>query len=280
MTDTTLDPFDVIRGELLRAAKRDVSRSRHRVRVLRVALVSVASLVLLTGIAAAASERVADAIHGASVDILGVVQGADEVRRPSPEAAKWNSELGIAKDPALVDLDHAKVLMDDEIDGHHVEITAFPRKAVARARDQTPSVCMSLMLDHKPSSANCGPSMRADLPANYGGSIETGPQASYIRTALWGITSSAVTGVNLVTPEGAIKAHMGDHSFWVRTEREPLALEFLLSDGTKAVQKQRSEWWACKNDPDVATAQIEKCAFSPPKGDHPTLPPPVTYARQ
>jgi len=281
MTDFALDPFEQIRGELLRAARRDVSRGRHRARVLRVAVVTLGAIVLLTGIAAAASERVARAVHAVvGVDVLGVVESADPARRPSPEAAEWNSQLGMSQDPTLVDLDQTKVLMAEEVDGHYVEITAFPKKADPAAPDQRTSVCMSLAVDHSASSATCGATDLKDVPASVAGSELAAPKADYIESTIWGITSGSVTGVNVVTPDGVLEAHMGDHSFWVRTREQPLRLEFLLNDGTKASQDRYSSFWRCKSDPTVQRDEIEKCAFAPPKGGMPKFPLPVTYSQQ
>lgn len=261
MTDISLDPFDTIRAELLRATTRDVSRSLQRARVARVVTATVGTLVLLTGIAAAASERVATAIEVASEGMLDVFHGPPSSEQPSAETREFMKHLQVGSGQSTDDASASKVLLHDRIDGIDVEVTVMQRPGLKPGsawgdRD----VCALFRWGSGATSrdagasAFCGPQfIPYGVPGNVSfGRVHVGqPVVTYDQVT--GILADEVVAVNAVTPSGTHPATLGDHVAWYRTTERVAEVQLITRDGYTWTIPRMVDFTAC-NDAAERTA--------------------------
>ncbi|MCW2961735.1 MAG: hypothetical protein JWM90_2122 [Thermoleophilia bacterium] len=250
MTDSAIDPFELIRRELLLATSRDMRSRVRRHRAARLVLVMVVSLALLTGIAAAASERVASTIRTATGSLRDVVANSEKTVTPDRsrdrapgapltsviEQLQFHDDLMNGVNPeergdAPLTVGNAKLLLDEEVDGFKVQIAAFERPAgspTLHGSSKQTETCYAVL----PGGTTCTSAFNPGLPINYGTSWEVGRGS--IKAVLAGITASSVERVQFVTKDGVEQATMGDHAFWWKSSKSlPVAIEVVLKDGSK-----------------------------------------------
>ncbi|MBC7671545.1 MAG: hypothetical protein H7247_03915 [Polaromonas sp.] len=258
MTDTTLDPFDVIRGELLRAATRDVSRRRHRVRVLRVAFASLGALVLLTGIAAAASERVADVVGKASEGILDVFHGPASTEQPSVDAQEFLRHIQGGAGRSIEDAGPLKVLLKERIDGIDVEATVFERPGSQPGSEWGDhDICVQFRWGSGDASsgggamASCGPQfIPFGVPGNVGVGHAPVRRPDVGEDIVNGVLTDDVVAVNVVTATGLHPATMGDHVVWYSTEERVSEVQLITRDGWMWTLPRIANFGTCVDAPD------------------------------
>jgi hypothetical protein len=236
MTDTALDPFDVVRGELRRATGRDLdrrARGRHAMRVVAIALIAV---VALTGMAAAANEHVAAALRSVGGSIDDVLSGPPAKESPSAEASRLmdRMEAGISAGTQS-SAPQTKVLLHATVNGFEAEMIANFRP-VGSATHWGPSkegeFCIGLVVNDHARQGMCTGQFIPGTPVNYGigKDVEPGRGTTYY---LSGIADDSVIGVDVDTDHGREPAAMGDHAFfWASDQVRPEQVIIHLSDGT------------------------------------------------
>ena len=237
MTDATIDPFDQLRSELLRATTRDVTRTRKRAHVMRLATVTLAALLLLTGLAVAASDHVSTVLHGVSSSVLDVFHGSS-TNNPSAVSVKLVQSMATSANALPMEPNggpvmgvNGKVLLKRTINGTRVEITAF-RRADSRGAAMT---CYSVIVDgpRGGGQASCTNEFDPGLPIIFGRSVQSDGHAK--RSFMAGITADDVVLVELRDTHGWHAAAMGDHAFWWEDRfaaAAPVMVRVTLTDGT------------------------------------------------
>lgn len=243
MTETERDHFHTVRSHLLDATRRNAHRARRRRKHATVALTIAASLVLVTGIAAAASDRVASFVGKVTVGtVLDVFEGEPEITEPpSPKTQQMLNDMedlmrGVNPDVAR-DYDiKPRVLLREKVDGTDVEIAAIekpvgsPTPLGPRKRAET---CWSVSTS--PSGGGGGVTCSPDfMPAhqiNYVASIEVGCDG-LDAVSLSGIASNSVRAVRIESADGIEEATMGDGAFWWHSDVMPTDVHVDMIDGS------------------------------------------------
>ena len=236
MTDTTIDPFEAIRRELLVATTRDVRRRTRRRHTAGMVAIAFGALVLLTGIAAAASDDVADVLSSAGDTMLTVLDGPPAKEAPSTASTEILDQMERSRSgDASREAPEGKVLLHDTFDGHDIEIVATNRPQGSPTNwgaQKSNETCYTLVKDGRMGSAVCSPVFIPGIPSNYAVGIGSGPDG-ISETEIHGVLAGTVVAVNLVTPDGIESAIMGDRAFYWRSEDvTPTHIEFVLADGS------------------------------------------------
>jgi hypothetical protein len=247
VSDVTIDPFELVRRELRSATIRDVRRRERRQHVLRTTAVAFGAIVLLTGIAAAANDRVASSVARLTAPISDVFTGPPATEAPSDRAThdqQFMEDLarGInpeARGDAPRIQDNGKVLLHDTMDGHEVEIVAVQRplgSPSALGPIKRAETCFTIVVEpaNGTGGTTCSPEFMPEAAANYGVMYGTGPGGVIQQMSISGLVGSGIVDVNIVTKEDVQKALVGDHAFyWYSEDSIATAVELVFADGTR-----------------------------------------------
>ncbi|MCW2955745.1 MAG: hypothetical protein JWO69_614 [Thermoleophilia bacterium] len=237
MTDATIDHFDVIRAELMAATTRSVRRQARRRHVARVTCVTLGALALLTGVAAAASERVANVVRAAPESLRDVIQGSDASEPLSDDGERLVQFMGdkVYGDEPVPPSIIGKVLLDEHVDGDRIQIVAMER-TTHDATDDSPGrdqgTCYSVTLNAHTQSILCTDRFDPGLPVTLGTTIESSPDGGVTHATLTGMISDSVERIRITTSKGTDDAIVGDRAYYWASDLEPTRMEVLLNDGT------------------------------------------------
>lgn len=241
-----------VSSHLLNETRRNVPRALRRHKRATVAAIIVASLVLVTAIAAAASDRVATFVGKITASTIpDVLDGEPEITEPpSPESQKTLHDMedlmrGVnPEDPSAArDYDiEPRVLLRQEIDGIDVEIVAYerpvgsPSASGPRKRVET---CWSVRTSSSGGAGGvtCSPVFMPALHINYSAETQLGCDGSIVILA--GIAASSVRAVRFETADGIEEATMGDGAFWWRSDVAPTDVHVDLVDGSTVSRPYR-----------------------------------------
>jgi hypothetical protein len=236
MTQHTIDQFEAVRRGLLAATTRDRARRARRARVVFLCAMSVSSLVVVSGIAAAANERVATAISGAADSIFNVFDGPQPQQQPSAKAESRlrQMESGHGGDSSTP---KGRELLRGHINGLDVEIVAVKRPTgspTIYGASKNAELCYAIVTDLPDGDSTvCSGAPVPGMPANYSSGFLTTADGELARATIAGVTTDAVREVNIVTEHGTQSAVMGDHAFfWYGEHITPVRVEMVLDDGT------------------------------------------------
>ena len=243
MTDSAMDPFDIVRRELLAATTRDIQRRASRNRAAAVCVTALGSLALLTGIAAAADDRVASVVGNVPQAVRNVFNGPSSTNTPGSKSRaqqKLHEDLVNDANPQRrgdgpVSTTGSKVLLNQVIEGVAVEIVASGSLRARPSGAAQNEVCYSVVTDDAPGGTICTSEFNPGLPINYTAGTLTHPDGR-VTTTVSGIAADTVRNINIITVEGSRPATMGDHSFWWRSDIRPISIEVVLLDGESVIR--------------------------------------------
>lgn len=247
MTQVTTDPYDVIRAELRRAAARDRSRAERRRRRAIITAAALASLILITGLAAAANERVGAVLTDLTQPISSVFDGPDEATEPSESATEVLSRLrrGERAETSRRDTTVGKVLLRGTIGGQDVEIAATERPKGARSAfgpTRRAETCWTVVVDGRANGFTCSPQFMPGVAVNYGVESATGRDGMLMDMTISGVAGDGVAAIEILTEDGLEPVLFAEHAFyWHSTDSRARAVEITLEDGRRIRKTQLLE---------------------------------------
>ena len=240
MTDITLEPFDLIRAQLHAATSRDIARAdRSRRRVVTMA-VAFAAVVLVTGLAAAANERVGEALTDLTQPIRSVFGGPDTDEQPSDAARDSLSFMEALRRGENPGLSHpatepGRVLLHDHIGGQEVEIVAMERPQGSPSGHgpiKRAETCWSTIVDGRSEGTTCSPQFMPGVAVNYGVQAGTDREGQLVEMTISGVAGDGVAAIEVLTEDGLEPALFAEHAFyWHSDHARARAVEITLEDG-------------------------------------------------
>lgn len=214
-------------------------RGRAR-RMLRVTAMAVAGLAIVTGIAAAADDRVASALHHAASPISQVFDGppaSEPVPTDATDAFEFMDNLrDELRGSAPRASNGGKVLLHESMDGSDIEIVAIEGTPKPRAGSTTPpkpETCFSVLVDGRSQGVTCSPEFMPEAAVNYAVGYEIGPEG-FRSATIHGLVGNGVEAVDVVTSHGTEAALLGDHAFyWKGSHAPPVAVEIVTDSGQR-----------------------------------------------